>query len=870
MPERLAEAPCRDCVHNPAVPSGIPGWLAACALMAAGAVALPETSRADPYAPKWHPWVEFGGLGATDDDNRGVVELWSPILQGPTALFFFDGRFQFIADDAQEGNAQFGLRKMTPSGWNLGAWGSFDVRETSLDNTFWQVAGGLEALSVKWDLRLNGYLPVTDPQASPSTAEVRLKRNNIFMIGGEEVSLHGFDGEIGYMLFGSPETKPGTRHELRVYGGGFWFDDEDAIGEVAGPSARLEWRIDDLVPKWGGSRLTFDAGWSHDDVRGDLWQAGARLRLPFGTKNDYAALSPQARRMQERIERDDDIVVVESGPEQVFDTLTGVRFDRVAHVNPSITEVSAEAGDNSLLIVNGTVSGPQELQGNQTLMGGKSTIHVTGLKSGVTKSFTAPGATAHLMDPGLDPNLTLLGSNTHVAGLDIHGTPTVFPVFGNAAGISVPGPFDNVVIEQTSIADTGFFGISLGGDNTDVRIFDTTITNGGTIAGIFLGIDNSDVEISRVTISDTEGSGIFLGVDSRHVNIADTTITGIETSGIVIGTNASDVKISNVALSDISGIGILASSNNSNITIANSRLTDIAATGIRFLDGNSNVTIEDTIIDGVGGDGIEFGDLNSNVTIVNTIIADTGDNGILFNDNNTNVAIADTAIIGVGAQGIFFFDDNENVTISGTTITDTGGNGIFFVNNNSNVSVTGTSITNAGGDGIRFNDDNSNVTIAHTTITDAGSAGIRIRDANSNLMISGVDVARTGADGIIFGISNGNATISDTTITDAGDDGLHFGISNSVNVSNTTITNATSNAILLSSSNTIGLDDSTFAGIFGGDGIFIAGANNTLNGAGNTAAGATFPAGNLCEDNGNAWTGTVIFDGVAITSANCP
>ena len=69
--------------------------------------------------------------------------------------------------------------KMSPSGWNLGAWGSIDVRETSEDNTFWQIAGGLEALSVKWDLRLNGYLPVTDPQTSPSTAEVILKRNNI-------------------------------------------------------------------------------------------------------------------------------------------------------------------------------------------------------------------------------------------------------------------------------------------------------------------------------------------------------------------------------------------------------------------------------------------------------------------------------------------------------------------------------------------------------------------------------------------------------------------------------------------------------------------------------------------------------------------
>ena len=53
------------------------------------------------------------------------------------------GASKIIEDSAQEGNAQFGVRKMIPSGWNLGAWGSIDVRETRDDNDFWQVAGGL-------------------------------------------------------------------------------------------------------------------------------------------------------------------------------------------------------------------------------------------------------------------------------------------------------------------------------------------------------------------------------------------------------------------------------------------------------------------------------------------------------------------------------------------------------------------------------------------------------------------------------------------------------------------------------------------------------------------------------------------------------
>jgi len=489
-------------------------------------LAVPEDSRAqpDPYAPKWNPWVEFGGLGG--DASRGIIEFWSPLMQSPTALFFFDGKFQFIEDSVQEGNAQFGLRKMTPSGWNLGAWLSGDVRETSLDNTFWQVAGGLEALSVKWDLRLNGYVPVTDPQLSPSTAEIVLKRNNIFMIGGEEVALYGVDGEIGYMLFGSPEEKQGTRHELRVYGGGFRFDHSDAIHEVAGPSARLEWRIDN--PDWGGSRLTFDAGYSHDEVRDDRWEIGTRLRIPLGGTTTYAQLSPQARRMQERIERDDDIVTVQSGPEQVSDTLTGVRFDRVAYVNPSITEVSAKTGDNSLLIVNGTVSGPQELQGNQTLQGGKSTILVTGLKSGVTTSFTAPGAKATLLDPGDNPNLTLLGNNTHVAGLNIQGAGA-----GNFANFGIFGGANknNVVIEQTWIGSTGHAGILFEDNNSNVSILDTRVTDAGQ-EGIVFADNNSAISISGTAIANAGFNGISFGDGNQDVTIADTTITNTRTRAL--------------------------------------------------------------------------------------------------------------------------------------------------------------------------------------------------------------------------------------------------------------------------------------------------------------------------------------------------
>ena len=96
----------------------------------------------------------------------------------------------------------------------------------------------------------------------------------------------------------------------------------------------------------------------------------------------------------------------------------------------------------------------------------------------------------------------LLGSNTDVAGLDIRGTGGLF---GNPAGISGPGPLNNIVIQQTSITQTGAIaaGISFGAGNSNIRIFDTTVTGAGFLGGIFFGIDNRDIEIARVTVTNT-------------------------------------------------------------------------------------------------------------------------------------------------------------------------------------------------------------------------------------------------------------------------------------------------------------------------------------------------------------------------------
>ncbi len=772
--------------------------LGATIAVASGMVVLAAQAQADdtsPVAPaaKWQPWAELGGYWSSEETSRSEAVVWAPLMQGASALFFIDGRGKLFEEDVSEGNLALGYRQMLASGWNLGIWSGLDVRHTEADNTFWQLSGGLEALSANWDLRVNGYVPLTDPKGSPTLAEVQLAGDQIFMIGGQEVPLYGVDGEVGYRLLGTPETAAGRRHELRVYGGGFWFDASDALQEVAGPKARAEWRIDNVVEAWPGSRLTFEGEFSYDEVRDDRWEVGARLRLPFGggpeARRVALSLTPQERRMSEGLERDTDIVTVQSKAEGVEDVLTNVDFDRVAQVGDgdSITATSAEAGDETLIIATGTFNGFQELKGNQTLQGGGSTIQVRGLKSGTVASFTAPGSRPTLVQPADNPNLSLLASNTHVVGLSIQGAGP-----GNNANDGIIGGtgLTNMFIDQLSIADTGGTGIRFPGDNNIVSVSNTVIVDSG----------NSGIQFA----------------DDNVLTVTDTTITGAGGNGIGFG-DRNVVTISNTAIADVTfnGIGF---GNFNTATISGTSVRNAGQFGIGFT-GSNTVMIAVTTISGVVFDGIAFGSGNT-VEIAGTAIANTGSAGINFADLNT-VTIANTTIIDPAGDGIQFDNNNVNVTIKGTAIKGALNNGIAFLDGNT-VTVADTTLTNILLDGIVFVDNNT-VTIARANLTNLLGNGITFdgTGGGNEVGITDTSIAIAAVNGVSFG-NNNNVAISGTRIVDIGGDGVFFFGNNSVDLAN-----------------------SVLAGNIGGDGLQINVDNNTLSGIGNEAAGATF-GGQFC------------------------
>jgi len=295
-------------------------------------------TKADLDHKKWSAWAELGGYYDSDSTNELEIELFLPIWQSAFALAFVDLEGELFQDGMQDGALALGFRRMLSGGWNLGIWGGPEVRHTEAGNTFWRFSGGLEALHPDYDLRFNGYMPYTNPQSSPSLAQVVLQGDQIFMTGSEEVALWGFDGEVGVRV---PLEMAGLNPndvELRLYGGGFYFDDDWVLEEIAGPKARVELRLYEVIPSMVGSRLTAEYGYSYDNVRGDRHQVGARFRIPFGSGGHRSlvaaapgskslALQPsrplnrQERRMLDGLERED-IFTTRSGPELVADRHT--------------------------------------------------------------------------------------------------------------------------------------------------------------------------------------------------------------------------------------------------------------------------------------------------------------------------------------------------------------------------------------------------------------------------------------------------------------------------------------------------------------------------------------------------------------------
>jgi hypothetical protein len=402
--------------------------------------------RAAAQEARWQPWLEIGGAGGSDH-SFGDVDMFIPVWQDQTSLLFGDLRGTFTTSPTQEGNFGLGYRTQVSPDWILGGYGYLDIQNSRNDNLFYQGSVGAEALSVDWDLRLNGYFPFNSGgQSAGGNGKLEISGTHIGITRDMEKPLFGFDGEVGWRL---PIVPADGDIDVRAFVGGYYFTNSD-VDTVVGPRGRLEVRLYDLDLLGVQSRLTIDGEVQWDSPRGTQGFGGLELRIPLGavTGTPGGKLSPLDRRMVDRVQRDVDIVsqIYESDPKAVVvDGLTRKTHTIVfaenggtgtgTQADPTSLEdapaLAAAKGRNAIIVVEGdagpiTLSGqPLQLENGQTLLGGDSKVvlHDAG-DSGIAATLHAPGEPPLVIGSDSSGNLIDLysGGQNRVTGLDFAGS----------------------------------------------------------------------------------------------------------------------------------------------------------------------------------------------------------------------------------------------------------------------------------------------------------------------------------------------------------------------------------------------------------------------------------------------------------------
>lgn len=121
--------------------------------------------------PPWGPQATVGGvLGfphnniSSENDNKFLYgNLIVPVHQDGNSLWYVDGR-QTINSDCCNLVTSLGggYRKIINNSYILGGYGFVDYEHSGYGNNFYQGNLGGEYLSPTWQVRVNGYMPITD------------------------------------------------------------------------------------------------------------------------------------------------------------------------------------------------------------------------------------------------------------------------------------------------------------------------------------------------------------------------------------------------------------------------------------------------------------------------------------------------------------------------------------------------------------------------------------------------------------------------------------------------------------------------------------------------------------------------------------
>lgn len=717
----------------------------------------------DALAKRWGAWVETGGqLGK--GRSLGEVNLFVPLLQNSNTLAFADLRGKFDNNDSVEGNFGLGIRYMLPSGWNLGAYGYYDVRRSPYGNTFHQLTLGAEALSEVFDLRANAYLPVGETERrmdlgattaiGPWSSEAVLTGTSLAIRHQAvqttttsyrvEKALAGADAEIGIRL---PVFETDSGFDMRAFVGGYYFGGS-GVEAIAGPRARLEFTADDFADL-PGVKVTAGLTFQHDEVRGEQWITQARLRIPLQAAPlaEREPLSYMERRMTDTVVRDVDIVSnTRNGTRSRNDTLTStedavnawngktitsvVRIDGTTQDQAALQAALDSVGADGIVLLNGNLaaSGGITLNDKQLLVGGGTVLKLKGATSGVAVDYAAPGSSGRISGAATD-TLVRMATDSTMRGISVENTSS------NANSWAVSGASGASLRDVTVISAAN--GLKV--DNTA----NFTLQGGNITAaqGSAIAIkDSTGVGISGATIVQSGVSSIGIVADNVAGRMEGNTIT----------TNGNGNGYNDTHTSARPAHGLLVN-NSGGLTIANNTVTTNgeAANGIHVTN-SAGIAIS--------GNRVTTNNyMSRGIRLIDSAGATISGNTVATNSTNDAYISILTAAFGIWAEG------SDNVTVSGNSVT-TRGRG-------------------ASGILLRYG---ANSTASGNTVTTHGenASAIALVRSTSNT-ISGNTLTTTNPNysyGVSMGLYSDNGVVENNTVTSAGAHGVYVSMASGVAV----------------------------------------------------------------------------------------
>lgn len=511
---------------------------------------------------KWQGHVEAEGKWGTER-SLGELGFFAPLLQTNTALLFTDIRARIDDQESREGNFGIGLRHVMNGSWIAGGYVFYDRRRTPHDNTFNQATLGLEALTTRFDLRVNAYLPESGSQRIDNTGgavgAVNGAQLQIQHFGqARERALPGFDAEIGAGFDIAPNWT------AWAYGGGYYFDADD-YEKVSGPRGRIEISRENLPYLGEESRFTIELEAQHDDVRDGQAFGIARLRVPFSTfsgNNNRPSLSPLEKRMTNRVYRDIDIVSGEQAPqlqgtEDASIALPGGGQTGTITIMNAADDIAIDipnAGAGKFIVLDGSAgainaTGAIQIQPSQIIAGGGAVLTVTGNSSGKTASFVVPGSR---------PTINAANPGTSVFEMEADSVLTGVNTDGGFTGVGATNK-PNLLIKDVSVNGTTSDGIALIGAGGGGSLENVRITNAGVIG---LAVYDATYTATDITIDGTNGPGINMD-NGANLTLNKATITNVNGGAPAVRTvNSSTLTMNNTTISNVAGDAVLAADSN--------------------------------------------------------------------------------------------------------------------------------------------------------------------------------------------------------------------------------------------------------------------------------------------------------------------